>query len=82
MAFNYNMEDRNELVSSIGDLLYSLPKSELRNIYWILEKITRYVDTHDEVQKAQILSVIRNISSNVIMIHQLRDDQYENESKE
>ena len=76
------MEDRNELVGSIGDLLYGLPKSELRNIYWILEKITQYVDTHDEVQKAQILSVLRNISSNLILIHQLRDDQYDSESKE
>ena len=76
------MEDRNELVGSIGDLLYGLPKLELRNIYWILEKITQYVDTHEDVQKAQILSVLRNISSNLILIHQLRDDQYDSESKE
>lgn len=68
------MDPRSTLVSTIGDITFDLPKGELRNIYSILHMITEYIDTNENVQKEQILSVLRNISSNVIMVYGYRND--------
>ncbi len=69
------MDPRSALVSTIGDLTFRLPREELGRIYYILDQITEYIDTNENVQKEQILSVLRNISSNVHMVQAFRVEE-------
>ena len=69
------MDPRSALVSTIGDLTFRLPREELGRIYYILDQITEYIDTNENVQKEQILSVLRNISSNVLMVQAFRVEE-------
>jgi hypothetical protein len=77
------MDPRSALVNTIGDLTFRLPRGELGRIYYILDQITEYIDTNENVQKEQILSVLRNISSNVLMVQAFRvEESFEYETKE
>ncbi len=69
------MDPRSALVSTISDLTFRLPREELGRIYYILDQITEYIDTNENVQKEQILSVLRNISSNVLMVQAFRVEE-------
>ena len=69
------MEERNKLMDAVGDLTWNLKKSELKNIYYILAWLTEYADNNPTVEKAQILSVLRNITSNIQMLVHYRCDE-------
>jgi hypothetical protein len=65
-------EARSQLVSSICDSLFHSDRIYIRKIYHILDDITEYIDKHPDVQREQILSVLRNIASNLLFINAYR----------
>ena len=75
-----NMDARNEVVSKIGDIMYSASTRELKIAYVMLHSITTYIESEPHIEKKHILSLLRNISSNIIMVHSYRDNESSSES--
>lgn len=76
-----NMDARNEVVGKIGDIMYSASTRELKIAYVILHSITTYIESEPHIEKKHITSLLRNISSNIIMVHSYRDNESSSESE-
>jgi hypothetical protein len=66
------MDARNKVVSTIGDLLWNEDKKTLVLSYTLLKILTEYIDAEPAVEKEKLLSLLRNITSNIQMIHGYR----------
>jgi len=67
------MDARNQLVSQIGKIMYNEDKKTLVTTYHILTMIVDYIDAEPAVEKDKLLSLLRNITSNIILVHGYRD---------
>ena len=67
------MDARNKVVSDIGDIMWKQDKESLAASYAVLKILTKYIDTEPAVEKEKLLSLLRNITSNIQMIHAYRD---------
>jgi hypothetical protein len=66
------MDARNKVVSDIGDLLWNEDKKLLAVSYTVLKILTEYIEAEPVVEKEKLLSLLRNITSNIQMIHGYR----------
>lgn len=65
---------RSKLVSTICDPLYHADKTQLKAVYFALDAVIEYIAENPTLTNDQILSVLRNITSNIILINSLRLD--------
>ncbi len=66
------MDARNELVETIGKIMWNAEKDSLRDSYAVLTRIVAYIEQEPEVDKERLLSLLRNITSNLQMLHGFR----------
>ena len=66
------MDARNKVVSDIGDIMWNETKDSLAASYAALKILTEYIHAEPTVEKEKLLSLLRNITSNIQMIHAYR----------
>lgn len=63
------MERRNTLVTTVGDFMWDKNRESLVTSYTVLKHIINYIENEEEIHKDRLLSVLRNITSNIQLLH-------------
>jgi hypothetical protein len=66
------MDARNALVETIGKIMWNAEKDSLQDSYVVLTCIVNYIEQEPEIEKERLLSLLRNITSNLQMIRGFR----------
>ena len=68
------MDTRSELVETIGKIMWDAEKKTTATTYAVLTHIVNYIENEPTVEKTRLLSLLRNITSNIQMLVHYRSD--------
>jgi hypothetical protein len=69
------MDTRSELVETIGKIMWDAEKKTMTSTYAVLTHIVNYIENEPTVEKTRLLSLLRNITSNIQMLVHYRSDE-------
>jgi hypothetical protein len=67
------MDARNELVEKVGKIMWGTEKETMVTTYAVLTHLVNYIEDEPTVEKTRLLSLLRNITSNIQMLHAYGD---------
>ena len=68
------MDARNELVETVGKIMWGTEKETMATTYAVLTHLVNYIENEPVVEKTRLLSLLRNITSNIQMLVHYRCD--------
>lgn len=70
-------DNKTELFNSIDPILRQMDKDELVMTYTLLHNITMYIQNEEGIETTQILGLLRNITSNILLLNYYFDSRVE-----
>ena len=70
-------DNKTELFNAIDPILRQMDKEELVMTYTLLHNITMYIQNEEGIETTQILGLLRNITSNILLFNYYFDSRVE-----